>query len=222
MTKLTKKAVQKAAAKIKRANLNFKRLSPGGKRRAIFTNIIATLTKPSKERYKVKKLVYFKMRRAAGISTGASLQDLLPTVERNCTVCGIGACFVSHVRLANKFKISGMNPHQFNGKVIGSTASADDVEMMPSMEGYFSMKDLRRIEAAFEGKFQSYYYTASYGEIDAARSWLKIIPNTTARLRAIAENGLRNKGDFNILELPTKPVRVRKAIKKKASRANGR
>lgn len=213
------KKITKAAAKIKKANLNFNRLSPAGKRRAIFADIIATLKKPAGKRFKVKQRVYFTMRRAAGIRTDASLQDLLPKVEANCTVCGIGACFISHVRLANQFKVSGLcDTGAYNttdGKINrGVTPYADDDELLPAMEKYFSRDELRRIEAAFEGKFYGYW---EYREDEdaAARRWVEIIPNATARLRAIAENGMRNKGDFNILELPTKPV-------KKASAARGR
>ncbi len=166
------------------------------------------------------------MSRAKGIRTDASLQALLPKVEANCTVCGIGACFISHVRLANEFKISEMHPEQENGKVTETTADADDDNMMTSMENYFPSADLRRIDAAFEGAFYcSRYddngYDYALEESDAAKQWAKITPNATDRLRAIAENGLRNKGDFNILQLPTKPVHVRKAIKKTVAKKAG-
>ncbi len=225
------KAVKKAVAKVKKANINFKRLSPAGKRMAIFADISASLNKPLAKRFKVKRKVYFKMRRAKGISVDASLQALLPKMEASCTVCGIGACFISHVRLANEFKIAEMNPCEMNGKISGSTADADDNEMMPSMENYFPAADLRCIEGAFEGQFYcSRYDSDSYDyseeEDEAATQWLQIIPSATDRLRAIAENGLRNKGNFNILQLPTKPVRkAKKAVKKatkKAGTARGR
>lgn len=217
-----KAAAKKAVAKIKKANINFKRLSLAGKRRAIYADIIATLKKPAGKRFKVKQKVYFKLRKAAGIRTDASLQALLPKVEPNCTVCGIGACFISHVRLANEFKVSGLCDTGLydteNGKIKrGVTPYADDAEMIPVMEKYFTVSDLRRIEAAFEGTFYS-YWDYSDEECSAAKQWVKIIPNATARLRAIAENGLRNKGNFKILQLPSKPRTTKKSTKKASAR----
>lgn len=195
-------------------NITFARLSNAHKRKAIFADIIATLKRPRTTRYKVEQRVYVELAKAMGILTSDSLQKLLPKVEKKCTVCGIGACFISHVRLANKFTIGQMDMDDVvvdDGKITG-TPKMDDDRIFEVVKKYFTVHQLRRVEAAFEGQFWGLRFgTSGHNATDdeslAAEKWFDIIPNSTNRLRAIAENGFRNNGNFNILELPKKPTK---------------
>lgn len=196
----------------RKKKIYFSTLKPAEKRMAIFADIIATLALPASKRFKPTNRKYFRLTGYARLKTG-SLQALLPKVEKNCEACAMGACFLSHVRLANQFNIDKLElgdcePGRF----------ADDDIIMPQLRKYFSPEHLRNIEAAFEGQF---FGCASYSEADytATRNWYYLSLTPEQRLRAIAENGLRNKGTFKLHQVPTpamvvelqkKPVTQRK------------
>lgn len=103
------------------------------------------------------------------ISYDASAQEYIDTITKKCQVCGIGACFLSYIRLANKATVHD---------VLYASRSG----MIRRMEEAFSKDQLAQIENVFEG-FEDGALKKRYS-------------NANQRLRAIMLNIVRNNGVF--------------------------
>lgn len=112
-----------------------------------------------------------------------NLQESLINNEFSCRVCGIGAIFVSKVRLANKYLVPDieLNYIQYWGNlhVLAS-------EIRENVDRVFTRDELTTIEELFEG-----WQLHGYQFRDA-------VPDESTRLRLIMENIIQNKGQLNV------------------------
>ncbi len=123
---------------------------------------------------------------------GKSLQTVLSKVlkEQNCEVCGLGACFLSLVRLDNKFDIP-----KTDGEALDTAAMAERLHKV------FTSLQMELIESAFEqgigGGLHDYVQgvTASEGlEQDAIN--FSVEQDDSERLKKIMLNIVTNEGVF--------------------------
>ncbi len=105
-------------------------------------------------------------------STAEILRASANVVSIDCEVCAIGASFLSMARVV---------PERVSGLRIGTT-----VTYKQNLYTIFSMLTVTLMEAAFEG----------WDYPDRAREFYEKYPSAKARLRAIMENIISNKGEF--------------------------
>jgi len=128
-----------------------------------------------------------------------SAQDHIDGLTKNCTVCALGACLLSYVRLYNDVKIWELR------RGILSTLNN-------TVKKIFGMKQMQLIESAFEGQqpmisdFSE--QELSDAEVDAAINFGERYVKSKSKLRAIMKNIIANGGVFK----PGAPARKR-AIK---------
>lgn len=130
------------------------------------------------------------------------LKPYIPKIRKNCHVCALGACFLSHVGLFNKFKIGNMGVlSQEYYETIKSRQSTgyEGDEIKAVMLKSLGKKNIALIESAFEA--------AEMGDDDYGRDTDAAIlfgnkyqsgpdGGNRKRLKAIMENLIENKGDF--------------------------
>ncbi len=126
---------------------------------------------------------------------GKELQPLLPKLlnkkTKPCKVCALGACFISHVGLFDKFKLP-----------MYSSTEITSEDFRPELRKYFGPRQLALIESAFE--CQECDIELGYGSYDgkkykalkAAANWGDKYKDDTKRLRAIMRNIIKNAGEF--------------------------
>lgn len=117
-------------------------------------------------------------------------EALIDAAAPRCFVCGIGACFVSAVRLGNQY--------QKRAYVGGLGAT----EMERVLLRHFPRQQYAAIEFAFEGGTGSMEEDElirffDFEEIEALREYRYAFPEPAARLAAICENIIAYAGDFN-------------------------
>ena len=125
---------------------------------------------------------------------GTQLQDLLP--KKKCKCCGLGSCFVSLVRMENKFVVK-------EDYVDGQDSYIEKGDFQSRLRKYFSQMQLDLIETAFEG---TPLYRNSY---TGSPQWEKAVdfnhkfgesdhtPKQQEKcLVGIMENIIENKGTF--------------------------
>ena len=101
------------------------------------------------------------------IAEHTSGQKHIDAITSRCEVCGIGACFLSYIRL-------------FNNATVRQVIRAYSASMIDKMQDVFSRSTLEDIERAFESE-------------DGLK---KRYRNDNQRLRAIMLNIVRNNGIF--------------------------
>ena len=124
-------------------------------------------------------------------------QEKVKAIQAYCTVCALGACLLSHVRLWDRVmmgEIVGTYPTQYlNVRYADTTAP---------LKRYFTQRQLNLIESAFEVRPLNKEYAASDEEIAQAmffgrgytgKSYDIISKN---RLKAIMKNIVKNEGAF--------------------------
>lgn len=107
-----------------------------------------------------------------------------------CNVCGIGACFVSMVKLGNSIatKQVGIKGYIENGDSIGH------YDMRRLLDDVFSEDQQSLIECAFEQ--DSGFGFAPIPDRKAAKSFGQKYKHDSTRLKAIMKNIIKNKGEF--------------------------
>jgi hypothetical protein len=119
-------------------------------------------------------------------------QKLLPQLEKDCKVCALGACFLSHIRLFNEVQMWGELDASQQRQLIAS-----------QLEKYFGRLELYLIETAFECVPLSLLQRVPNLEEDyrvSLRDALSFgwkFSKLPERLRAIMENIISNNGEFN-------------------------
>ena len=129
----------------------FRALSEPERRRAIARDAIAQI---QAGRLRARNGKYF-VADAAVLTVGADLREVLIQPQASCTVCGLGACLASVVRLDNNFVVA-------DGDLRGPSFSEEGTaelwkswgKFLPKLEEFFSPVQLSLIESAFElGEF---------------------------------------------------------------------
>lgn len=128
----------------------------------------------SKKKYKASPGTYCRLNLKDNqeLTVNAELQTELTKVK-NCEVCGIGAAFLSLVRIDDKFKVC-------HNDTLDNCIN--DIAMREKLYKYFDEDEIENIEDAFEG-FSGYF------------EYLDKYPDPTKRLRAIMRNIIKN-GEF--------------------------
>lgn len=167
----------------------FEALSPAEQRVAIFRDIIAQLDARTF---------------TAKTGTYVEVPSLLDTVEESvitqpCTVCAIGAAFVSAVRLGDR-----LDEHAFGeyGVESADDLSGADSPMRDHLERFFTSDDLGLLESAFE--MSEGFAVFNLAGVEAER-FGKRFQRPDDRLRAICENGIANGGEFRPEAAPQPP-----------------
>lgn len=118
-----------------------------------------------------------------------------------CTVCGIGAAFVSAVRLGDDLTVSQVTSDDVSSGI-------DDDLMRKYLRRYFSKSQVALIECAFEQDESFRYVDEDDGDFCDSVAWADDddavaaaefgfkFHTDTARLRAIFENIIENDGKF--------------------------
>lgn len=121
---------------------------------------------------------------------GEQLQTALPKVRKHCSVCMLGACFLSHVGLYNKFKINDMLAHSL-------IDSEGDIK--PLLRKSMGSENVILLESAYEmitdwGESDETPYFASL-RLSAAKFGQKYYDDGE-RMKAIMKNVIENNGEF--------------------------
>lgn len=154
-------------------------------------------------------------------TAGKSLQkhmDKLLTKSKPCTVCALGACFLSHVNLFNQFKVPDNLTDKRYPHIDGWSGDCDEMFFM--LRKSLGRKNMILIESAFEERDCTDHHTEDlvdpaemvddewlrfYGPIDklvkaeevaAAVAFGYKYDDSTNRLKAIMRNVIANGGEF--------------------------
>lgn len=177
------KKVKETEAKLKlyksmeKGNQRFRAMSSNKKKVAIAKDVLLQL---SIKKYWADPGNYL------GVETDVNYnedpQACLADKSTTCSVCAIGALFISKVRIGN----------QFGGSI---QEAIDGNKMVRHLRGIFSENELRYMEFAFEGNVQG---GASFNEKESEKAiaFCDKYNDSTKRLKAIMENIIKNKGKF--------------------------
>ena len=134
-----------------------------------------------------------KIKRAVLKDSSIELKKLLPKVVDDCTVCAVGALFLSHVRNFNNFRakratttngiVDSVCPREYHN---GYGHVKDGTNKVLK---YFDIDNLILIEKAFEGWWSDYDYVNTH-------QYIIDYPNSRTRLKVILKNIIRNNGTF--------------------------
>lgn len=159
----------------------FEKLTAPRKRMAIARDVLATLALPARKRYTLMRGIYCTAIPSTevgqrALSTATEFSEILPVIEKHCYVCGMGAMFISHVRINDAVSVDSIS-YRFRDSLL-PRVEVDGDFIVRTMGKYFPSDQLRSIEWAFEG------------------GWSDSHPNPEALLVAICNNIVRNKGNF--------------------------
>lgn len=114
----------------------------------------------------------------------------------SCDVCAIGGIFASKVSIGNNFKVK-VSKNWINEKLEIEDESIEDDDMVKSLKGIYTERELRLIEYAFEGKdIYDIFDKKPDNFHDALKNFYKEYKKSENRLIAIMENIIRNEGEF--------------------------
>lgn len=183
------------------------RLKPATRRIKMAEDVLATLRRKN-NRFKVKTDEYCKFVIPAQAHEPAPFEDksvqvsaLLPKIERHCEACAMGALLLAHVRLVNHVTIADLDYWSTNNNLDATESLVD------TLSESLSEKELRTIEAAFEGNVKmnnvDEWTSITADNISRiGRKWKSRIRSAEPRLEAIMRNIIKHKGDFDITDLP--------------------
>lgn len=106
---------------------------------------------------------------------------------KNCQVCALGSMFISAVNLYDDIK--------FKADDACASAAFEDLDKSP-LKKYFSVHELKIIEAAFEGNDGCHFDDLSGKDAAVAFAYHEIFKTHKDRLSAIMKNIIRNNGVF--------------------------
>lgn len=177
----------KAKLVLAKANLRFAALPAPAKRVAVMKDVLELLAAPASKRIQIEPGTYCSLDMGVDSPESVDLQSVVVSNPSACTVCGIGAIFLAHARLFDSVRVDA----DYAG------LGAGDDKIIDTLSGYFSEKQLRLIEIAFEGRniFADDDYDAN------GAKWVRKYSDPTKRLQAICQNVIDNKGTFVINQI---------------------
>ena len=148
------------------------------------------------EKFIAEAGTYLAIEDELGCKTGDELQKTLNKRKNKgavCKVCGIGAAFISTVRLFDNYKIKEA---ELDGWDSSTTLLVEHTDMRTLLKEYFSPSQLSLIECAFEQRSE-YMKSDSYKkDRKAATLFGNKYEDENERLLAIFENIVKNNGIF--------------------------
>ena len=167
-----------------------KKLAKSEKRVIIAKDVLKWLRAPQPNNITVAGGTYFSLVLAQASSDDA--RDSISTGISNCVVCALGACFLSHIRVFDEVRSSEISESP------GRRFFADRL-LIESKMPYFSIEQMRLIEAVFEGLEQK-FRTARPAHLAIMAFHKNTTKNgaqkTRERLIAIMKNIIKNDGKF--------------------------
>lgn len=116
-----------------------------------------------------------------------------------CKVCALGSIFVSQVRIGGDFKVSDVE---------NAYGVFEQLETSP-LKRYFSVNQLKLIEASFEGYNGMYSHFMEGADELLSCSYESQFSKDKDRLTAIMKNIVRNNGQF----IPEQDLTLREVLK---------
>lgn len=200
---------------ISKKNLIFKKATKSQKRVMIAEDVIASI---KSKLYKITPQVWVKGLDAEYAADGTQLQSLLTEDNmKDCKCCGLGACFLSSVRL-------------FNDVLVDEIETISEMELediQNNLNSIFGTTNTQMIEVAFERGRGRFYvegalsaYNRYKNDPDESITWKEAVEDyvygcvltikqaqdamafgkryskSTDRLIAIMKNIIKNKGEF--------------------------
>jgi len=153
----------------------------------VINNINSKWIKPTTEKYFAAKI-------KNKFEENIELNKILKDNVTNCEVCAIGAIFVAALDRHDKLKFKQADL-AYKGVKLNTLVSDDPDWMFKYLRRWFSKKQLRLMEYAFEGSlFDDWNYKPN--ELKATKAFY--IKHRSAKSRAIAimENVIANDGKF--------------------------
>ena len=114
-----------------------------------------------------------------------------PETYKKCGVCALGACFVSAVRLGNKYTPDPVEITS-DGRFIPDYGN----NFWSHLEGYFTRVQMGLIEAAFEGEVANYEDAVSEEALQSAADFAEEDEAAHVVLKKIMQNIIKNRGEF--------------------------
>lgn len=192
------KEMTKAENQMKKQSDAFYAL-PKNKQRIKVAMDVILLIKNRQIQFTSQSLVSFDEVASIEFRHGTQLKSYLDKIlqKGQCCVCGVGACLISLVNLADKYKIDkNLSSHDCYTKQYKHVIKV------------FGKQNTYLIEAAFEmggGSMPCYIkHVNFFDESHPAREFGKEYDDDGERLKAIMENIIENDGDF--IPPPLKPV----------------
>lgn len=212
----TKEKVSKKLAKlnadIKQRNAKFAKMTAAQKRLAIAKDVLAQL---KKKKFVAESGSYCTLntskvltRKDIGISEGEGYKTvdielqplLLDGTIASCDVCAIGSVFMSKVLLGNKFKITADSYSDSGEDSVDLETDLDrDHDMVESLKGIFTEKQLRLMEYAFEGEdIKEIFFDSPEKFHLKVDEFYYEYTSDESRLKAIMQNIIKNEGTFKL------------------------
>ena len=121
-----------------------------------------------------------------GTNPSIDARELLTRIEDKCTVCALGACLLSYIRLYDDVKVNDLR----NGM--------DESNIYRHLGKYFTPHQLKLIEVAFElsDRAGPVSVILNNDDYNAANTFGRGYEGPVGRLRAIMENIIANDGVF--------------------------
>lgn len=116
------------------------------------------------------------------------LQKYIRDMTSRCSVCALGACMLSHVRLFDKLTVGEF------GAIEGNVVDAMRCDTTAVLSEVFEREQLAMIECAFEG----YDHSCALNWKDAreCESFAANVSDSKDKLRMIMKNIIKNDGAF--------------------------
>ncbi len=155
--------------------IRFKKANKARKRVLIAKDVISQILA---KKFIIRSMLYVNVPNQEGETVDQNF-----VIKNKCECCGIGAAFVSALRLGNKYST----------KLGVYSSELSPSQLHPLLERYFDKKQISLIEACFE-KFTQEEGVEDKDEI-ITKFWKKY-NNSEDRAIGIFENIIKNKGEF--------------------------
>lgn len=148
------------------------------------------------EKFIAEAGTYLGIEEELGCEVGDELQKVLKKRKNKgavCKVCGIGAAFISTVRLFDNYKIK---EEELDGWDYSTTLAVEHMDMRILLSKYFSPSQLSLIECAFEVRWGFGMSDSYKKDREAAAIFGDKYEDDNERLLAIFENIVAHNGIF--------------------------
>jgi hypothetical protein len=126
------------------------------------------------------------------VSSSTDSKRVAQKLKNGCEVCALGACFLSSVRLTNKWEFEGFEEHWTGPEQV---RAVEREVLEEKLHKIFTPFQIDLIETAFE-EYNCTNLASDRNVIGRAISFGSKHYDSTSRLRAIMKNIIKNNGTF--------------------------